>query len=66
MEFNSISWPFACEGIEFDENSMLRVFTSFSHTTFVVFYRMQAQAAELNEKIETVNRERKYHQVTFI
>lgn len=24
---------------------------------------MQAQAAELNEKIETVNRERKYHQV---
>ncbi|PWA59346.1 Pre-mRNA-splicing factor SPF27 [Artemisia annua] len=24
--------------------------------------RMQAQAAELNEKIETVNRERKYHQ----
>ncbi|XP_076890656.1 pre-mRNA-splicing factor SPF27 homolog [Bidens hawaiensis] len=26
--------------------------------------RLQAQAAELNKKIETVNRERKYHQQT--
>ncbi|THG13341.1 hypothetical protein TEA_026139 [Camellia sinensis var. sinensis] len=26
------------------------------------FYRMQSQAVELNEKIEVVNRERKYHQ----
>ena len=27
------------------------------------FFRAQLQAVEMNEKIETVNRERKYHQV---
>lgn len=29
----------------------------------IFLYRLQSQVAELNAKIETVNRERKYHQV---
>ena len=38
----------------------------FSHFFILasLFFRMQALAVEQSEKIETVNRERKYHQVS--
>ncbi|CAH1420405.1 unnamed protein product [Lactuca virosa] len=66
MEFDSISLRFAYEGMELDENSLPTVFSSFSHMTSFVFYRMKAEAVELKVKIEIVNRERKYHQQNIV